>query len=29
VTVRDRDSLAQSRIGIDALIGYVSERIRD
>jgi glycyl-tRNA synthetase len=27
VTVRDRDSMKQDRIGIDALIGYLSERL--
>jgi glycyl-tRNA synthetase len=28
VTVRDRDSLKQERIGSDAVVRYVSERIR-
>ncbi|HEU5393111.1 MAG TPA: His/Gly/Thr/Pro-type tRNA ligase C-terminal domain-containing protein, partial [Streptosporangiaceae bacterium] len=27
VTVRDRDSMQQERIGIDALEGYLSERL--
>ncbi|HUD36790.1 MAG TPA: glycine--tRNA ligase [Streptosporangiaceae bacterium] len=27
VTVRDRDSMKQDRIGVDALIGYLSERL--
>jgi glycyl-tRNA synthetase len=27
VTVRERDSMKQDRIGIDALIGYLSERL--
>jgi glycyl-tRNA synthetase len=27
VTVRERDTMAQQRIGIDALIGYLSERL--
>jgi glycyl-tRNA synthetase len=26
VTVRDRDTMAQDRIGIDALVGYLRER---
>jgi glycyl-tRNA synthetase len=27
VTVRDRDSMSQERIGIDALVGYLSDRL--
>jgi glycyl-tRNA synthetase len=27
VTVRDRDSMAQERVGIDALVGYLSDRL--
>jgi glycyl-tRNA synthetase len=27
VTVRERDSMAQQRVGIDALVGYLSERL--
>jgi glycyl-tRNA synthetase (class II) len=27
VTIRDRDTMAQERIGIDALTGWLSERI--
>jgi glycyl-tRNA synthetase len=27
VTVRDRDSMAQERVGIDSLLGYLSERL--
>jgi glycyl-tRNA synthetase len=27
VTVRDRDSMTQERIGIDALTGYLSDRL--
>jgi glycyl-tRNA synthetase len=27
VTVRDRDSMVQERVGIDALVGYLSERL--
>jgi glycyl-tRNA synthetase len=27
VTVRDRDSMKQERIGIDALVGYLSEKL--
>jgi glycyl-tRNA synthetase len=27
VTVRDRDTMSQERIGIDALVGYLSERL--
>ena len=27
VTVRDRDTMAQERVGIDALTGYLSERL--
>jgi glycyl-tRNA synthetase len=29
VTVRERDSMKQERIGIDGLISYLSERIAD
>ena len=28
VTVRDRDTMAQDRVGIDGLVGYLSERLR-
>jgi glycyl-tRNA synthetase len=27
VTVRDRDTMAQERVGIDALAGYLSDRL--
>jgi glycyl-tRNA synthetase (class II) len=27
VTVRDRDTMTQERIGIDALAGYLSDRL--
>ena len=29
VTVRERDSMKQERIGIDGLIAYLSERLAD
>ncbi|ABK52571.1 glycyl-tRNA synthetase [Acidothermus cellulolyticus 11B] len=29
VTVRDRDSMKQERVGIDALVGYLTERLTD
>jgi glycyl-tRNA synthetase len=29
VTVRERDSMRQDRIGIDALVPYLSERLTD
>ena len=28
VTVRDRDTMAQDRVGIDGLVGYLSDRLR-
>jgi glycyl-tRNA synthetase (class II) len=27
VTVRDRDSMAQERVSIDSLLGYLSDRL--
>jgi glycyl-tRNA synthetase len=28
VTVRDRDTMAQERIALDALVGYLGSRLR-
>jgi glycyl-tRNA synthetase len=29
VTIRERDSMKQERIGLDAVVGYLSERLTD
>ncbi|HEY0869227.1 MAG TPA: His/Gly/Thr/Pro-type tRNA ligase C-terminal domain-containing protein, partial [Acidothermaceae bacterium] len=29
VTIRERDTMKQERVGLDAVVGYLSERLLD